>query len=131
MELEALQAAAAEIESLGAMLVTIAPHDPSYSLALVKDKKLAFEMLSDPKNQIAEQFGIAFKLPEDLKQIYQKFGIDLEKFNGDDSWTLPMPARYIIDRQGVIQYRATDPDYTVRPEPEETLEALKTLNLKG
>jgi peroxiredoxin len=47
--------------------------------------------------------------------------------NGDDSWTLPLAARYVIDSEGVIRYARTDPDYTRRPEPEETLEALRKL----
>jgi peroxiredoxin len=51
----------------------------------------------------------------------------LAKRNGDPSWQLPMPARFVIDRNGVIRYAQSDPDYTVRPEPEETVAILKTL----
>ena len=55
------------------------------------------------------------------------FGIDLPRYNGDDSWTLPLAARFIIDRESVIRYAETDADYTLRPEPEHTLEALKSI----
>jgi peroxiredoxin len=51
----------------------------------------------------------------------------LEKFNGDDSWTLPMPARFVIDRSGIIRYAEVNPDYTVRPEPEEVIGVLRGL----
>ena len=51
----------------------------------------------------------------------------MEAFTGDTSWTLPMPARFIIDRDGVIRYAQADPDYTTRPEPGETVAALKAL----
>ena len=84
-------------------------------------------MLSDPGNRVAKKFGLVYKFPQDLKQVYLKFGIDLEKFNGDDSWTLPIPARYIIDASGIIRYRESDPDYTIRPEPKDTIQALKVL----
>ena len=76
---------------------------------------------------MAGAFGIAYSFPEDLKKLYLKFGIDLPKHNGDDSWTLPMPARFIIDRDSIIRYAEVDPDYTVRPEPEHTIAALQSL----
>jgi len=85
------------------------------------------ELLSDPGNRVAEKYGLVYKLPDDLKQIYLQFGIDLEKYNKDDSWRLPMPARYIVDRNGVIRYASVDPDYTIRPEPADTIEALKRI----
>lgn len=89
--------------------------------------KLSFDILSDRGNQVASQFGLTFALPEDLKDLYQKFGIDLAKFNGDNSWTLPMPARFILDRQSVTRSAAVDPDYTIRPEPEDTVRELQEL----
>ncbi len=67
-------------------------------------------------------------MPDDLKELYLQFGINLAVSNGDDSWTLPIPARYIIDREGVIRYARSDPDYTRRPEPDETIEALRRLD---
>lgn len=66
-------------------------------------------------------------LPEELKKLYLQFKIDLAAANGDDSWTLPVPARFIVDPRGIIRYARVDPDYTRRPEPRETLEALKQL----
>ena len=68
-----------------------------------------------------------FSLPDDLRKLYRKFGADLPKFNGDDSWTLPMPGRFIVARDGTIRGADVDPDYTVRPEPSRTVELLKTL----
>jgi peroxiredoxin len=76
---------------------------------------------------VAERYGLRFKLADDLIPIYQQFKINLDEFNGDDSWTLPMPARLIIDREGVIRYAEMDPDYTIRPDPEETIFALKKI----
>ena len=103
------------------------PQLPEFNRKLISQKNLTFDLLSDPGNKLAGAFGIAFSFPEDLKNLYLKFGIDLPKNNGDDSWTLPMPARFIIDLDSTIRYAEVDPDYTVRPEPQHTIEALKAL----
>lgn len=91
------------------------------------EKNLSFEVLSDPGNQIAERYGIKHKMPEDLIKIYRRFGLKVDEHNGDDSWTLPMPARLIIDQDGIIRYAEINPDYTERPEPEDTLTALRDI----
>ena len=117
----------ADFISLGASLVAISPQLSKYSRALANAKNLTFEMLSDPGNQVAGKFGLVHTLPEDLKKIYLQFGIDLPRHNGDDSWTLPLAARFIIDRKAVIRYAEIDADYTIRPDPEHTREALKSL----
>jgi peroxiredoxin len=127
LELEALQESVSEIKSLGATLLMISPQIEEYSRSLIEEKNLSFDLLSDPGNQVAQKFGLVYQYPDDLKQIFLKFGIDLEKFNNDDSWTLPIPARYIIDRDSVIRYAQADPDYTIRPDPLHTIEALRSL----
>jgi peroxiredoxin len=93
--------------------------------------KLAFDVLSDHGNRVASEFGLTFKLPEDLRQVYGKFGIDLKKYNGDESWTLPMPARFVIDSIGTVRAADVDPDYTVRPEPADTVQVLEGLRSPG
>jgi peroxiredoxin len=94
---------------------------------MIEEKNLSFEILSDSGNAAAEKYGIRFTLPDDLREIYLRFGIDLPKYNDDDSWSLPLPARLIVDQDGIIQYAAISADYTVRPDPQETIEALKRL----
>lgn len=74
---------------------------------------------------MAEAFGLAFTLPEDLKAVYLGFGNDLAVKNGDPSWRLPIPARIVIDRSGRVRSVQADPDYTTRPEPESTLQILR------
>ena len=127
MELDALANIAGDVESLGGSLVAIAPQAREYNLATKTEKKLAIDILSDPGNTVAQSYGLCHKLPEDLSALYLKFGLDVPKHNGDDSWTLPMPARYIIDQSGNVCYARVNADYTQRPEPEETLAALKDL----
>ncbi len=116
-----------DFASLGAKLVAISPQLMKYSRALAKAKKLTFEILSDPGNQVAAKFGLVHALPEDLRKIYLQFGIDPPRHNGDDSWTLPLAARFIVDRERMIRYAETDADYTLRPDPEHTLNAIKSI----
>ena len=78
-------------------------------------------------NRYANQLSMAFELPTDLREVYLQFGIDLEKYNGDASWQLPLPGRIVVGTEGVIRSIEADPDYTVRPEPEQTLELLQRL----
>jgi peroxiredoxin len=88
-------------------------------------------MLLDPHNQLAAQFGLVFTVPEALQQLYRSFGIDLPRYNGDDSWQLPLPARYLIDQKGVIRDVSISIDHTDRPDVEKTLAALKSLTGQG
>ena len=109
------------------MILAVSPQLVEYNKAMKDKKKLSFEILSDPGNRIADQYGIKYKMSEDLIALYKRFGLKVNEHNGDDSWTLPMPARYIIDREGLIRYAEVNPDYTERPEPEDTLSALETI----
>ncbi len=90
-------------------------------------RPFSFEMLRDHGNQVGAQYGLVFTLPEDLRAIYLKFGIDLANGNGDGTWQLPIPGRFVIDRAGVIRAADADPDYTRRPEPAKTVEVLQAL----
>ncbi len=94
---------------------------------MIEKHGLNFDMLSDPENAYAAELGIRFEVPAEVKEIYGGFGIDLPKVNGDDSWTLPIPARLVIDADGVVRTADVDVDYTRRPEPEKTVADVKAL----
>ena len=94
---------------------------------LTEKYSLSYPALSDPGNQVASRFNLTHTLPQALQQVYSGFGIDLPKVNGDESWILPMPARYVINRQGIIVSADVSIDHTVRSEPEATLQALAAL----
>jgi peroxiredoxin len=116
-----------DVEGLGASILVISPQLEKYSKQVSKKHNLSFSVLSDQGNKVASQFGLVFSLPDDLRQIYSNFGIDLERYNGDDSWTLPMPGRFILDRRGTIIHRDVHPDYTKRPEPAEIVDILASI----
>ena len=90
-------------------------------------RPLPFEVLRDFGNRVAEVYGLVITLPDDLREIYLKFGIDLARGNGDGTWRLPIPARFVIDGQGIIRAVDADPDYTRRSEPARTVEILEGL----
>ena len=114
-ELEALQTVVDEIRALGGELLAISPQMPQRSVRLLRAKGLTFEMLHDEGGKVAEAFGVLHGMSADLIEVYRGFGIDLERFNGEASWTLPMPARYVVAESGIVQSAVVDPDYTRRP----------------
>ena len=127
LELRTLQQFLPDIQALGATLVAISPQTPDNSLSTVEKHELTFEVLSDVGNQVAREFGLVFTLAEELRPLYEGFGIDLPTHNGDDSFELPIPATYVIASDGSIVHAFVDPDYTKRLDPEEIVAALKTL----
>jgi peroxiredoxin len=129
MELKALQAALPDLESFGAQLVAISPQAAPNSRKSVRENNLTFPILTDPRNDVAYAFGIRFRMPDYLIDLYANvFKNDLPNFNGDASWTLPMPARFVIGQDGTIVYAEVNPDYTKRPDPAELLPALQVLH---
>ena len=129
MDLQALEAAANDIRALGATLVAISPQTAPNRRKSERENELSFPILSDHGNALADQFGLRFRLPDDLIAIYKGFGNDLAVGNGEDSWTLPMPARYVIGSDGVIVYAEVNADYTRRPDPSELLPVLQRLKV--
>ena len=116
-----------EFRAAGANLVAISPQLPEHSAKIAKRHDLEFDVLSDPGNEYTRQLGLVFMLPDDLKAVYQGFGLDLPEYNGDDSWQLPMPARLIVGQDGTVLDVDAGPDYRYRPEPAETVEKLRGL----
>ena len=108
-------------------LVAITPQLPEHSAAMRAKHGLNFDMLHDPGNAYAAELGLRFALPPDLKEVYDGFDVDLAVVNGEESWTLPMPARLVVDRHGIVRVADIDPDYTKRPEPQQTLDDVKAL----
>ena len=128
MDLQAIQAALPELQKRGATLVAISPQTAPNSRRSQRDNKLDLPILSDPRNDVAASFGLRFALPDYLRDLYKNvFKNDLEVVNGDPSWTLPMPARFVIGQDGVILYAEVNPDYTRRPDPETLLPILDTV----
>ena len=108
-------------------MVAISPLSAEHTAAMAKKHKISFPILRDDGNSLADAFGLRFELPDDLSAVYGQFGIVLPEVNDEPSNTLPMPARYVVGTDGIIRDAQVHPDYTRRPEPEETLAALRAL----
>ena len=130
MDLQAIEDAAGDFRATGASVIAISPQTGANSRRTQRDLKLSYPILSDHGNAVADAFGLRFRLPDDLIAVYTAFGIDLATNNGEPSWTLPMPARYVIDTDGIIAYAEVNPDYTRRPDPGEVMPTLKRLKDK-
>ena len=117
IELKALQAALAEIQARGASLLAISQQTQVNSRKSQRDNELTFPILSDKSGEIGAAFGVRWVVPEEMREVHRRLGGPLPSFNGEESWTLPMPARYLIGQDGVIAYAEVNPDYTNRPEP--------------
>lgn len=127
LDLQALEEARPEIEGRGASLVAVSQQTAANSRKSQQSNNLGFPIVGDKGGELAAKFRIRWRLPEDLQTIYKQLGADLAAFNGEDSWTLPMPARYVIGRDGVIAYAEVNPDYTRRPEPSDVFLVLDRL----
>ena len=119
------------IEELGASLVTVSPQTPDNSVSTAERMKLTFEVLSDVGNQAARQFGIVYVLSEELRPIFANFGIDIPATNGDDTFELPIPATYVMDRDRRIRMAFVDADYTQRVDPELVISVLEAIRDEG
>jgi peroxiredoxin len=127
LELQALEAAKLEFDKRGASLVAISPQTPPNTRKSVRQNMLTFPILSDTNGEVGAAFGLRFRSPDYLIELYKTLKTELPAFNGDPSWTLPMPARYAIGRDGAILYADVNPDYTRRPEPEDIIPTLENL----
>jgi peroxiredoxin len=122
-----LQSVNDQIEALSATVVALTPQSPEKNKAMIDKNDLSFDLLHDIGNGYANQLGLRFNVPVPVQEVYSEFGIDLPGHNGDNSWSLPMPGRFVIDQAGIIRSVDVHPDYTRRPEAEKTIKDLKAL----
>lgn len=127
LELRAYQQRLKEIHSLGAEFVAISPELPDYSLSNQEKLALEFEVLSDVGNQVARKFGLVFQIPPKTAKVYQELNTDITKNNGDDTWELPLPATYLVRKDGTVAFAYVNADYTYRCDPEEIINHLKSI----
>jgi peroxiredoxin len=114
------------IQSLGGQLVAISPQLPDYTLTSQEKNDLAFPVLSDVGNHVADAFGITTQVTPEIIKLWEG-RIDLEAHNGDASAKLPLPATYLIDRDGTIRFAHAHEDYRVRAEPADVIAKLREL----
>ncbi|WLR42157.1 peroxiredoxin-like family protein [Bacillus carboniphilus] len=127
LELRAYQKELQSINNAGIQLVAISPQTPDASLSTKEKNELAFTVLSDEGNEVANQFNLVFQMPDYLVEVYKESGLDVPAHNGNDNWELPKPATFVVDQSGKIVYAEVHSDYTVRVEPLKVVELAKNI----
>ena len=129
LQLSALQARLDDIQALGATLVAISPQVPDGSMTKSEISQMEFTVLSDQDAKVAAQYGVAWEVPEFLMEHMRvDRNLDLEKINNGNSNILPIPATFILGKDGLVKWSYVNVDYRTRSEPDEIIEALKKLS---
>ena len=127
LELRALQRELEGIEGVGATLVAISPNQPDVSRDLIEQNEITFPVLSDHENGVARQFNLVYEMEPGMVAYYRDINRSIDEMNGSDVWELPVPATYVIDQSGVVQYAFVDLNHRVRAEPAEVVAAAAAL----
>jgi len=122
--MEAMSCIAAAVEEAGASLVAVSPQTEKQAFFMHDQHKLAFPLLVDARNELAREFGLVYRVPEEQQALYRSTFVNLPFTNGDTSWELPIPATFVIERDGSILFASANEDYTDRPEPLDVLAAI-------
>jgi len=123
-ELESWRDLYGKLRELGALIVAIGPQTERQSDFMVGHHGLPFPVLSDPGNEVAEQFGLVYTIPDYHRAYFKSILVNIPFVNGDETWRLPLPATYVIARSGRIAFAEAHADFRVRPEPEAVLAAI-------
>jgi peroxiredoxin len=123
-QMEAMNLILPQIEETEASLVAISPQTVKQSFFMHDQHKIRFPLLSDAGNKVARQFRLTYRVPQAQEAVYRRAFVNLPFANGDESWELPIPATYIVGRDGTIVYASANEDYTERPEPSEIVNLL-------
>lgn len=129
LELRAYQDLLPQLSEAGTALVAISPESPDESLSTSERLELGFSVLTDQDNRVAAAFGIVHPVPSDVEAVYRGNGIDLQARTGQaqEATSLPLPATFLVDEDGMIRYAFVSPDYTLRAEPSDVLDAARAL----
>ena len=122
-ELEVWRDLYGTLRERGAFMVAISAQTERQNDFMAGQHGLPFPLLSDPCCALAEQFGLAYRVPQYMRDYYFSILVNLPYINGEPSWRLPLPGTYVLSREGRIVFAEAHADFRVRPEPEEALAA--------
>ncbi|MBY0012195.1 peroxiredoxin-like family protein [Paenibacillus typhae] len=126
-QLKAYQKVLPDIEALGGQLIAISPQSPDNTLSQQEKEELTFQVLSDTHGLVAAFYNILYDVPDYIKNIMEKMGMDLAEYNATNRWILPIPSTYMIDESGIIRSANVNPDFMQRLDPEDILHELRNL----
>lgn len=123
-ELESWRDLYPALRERGALLVAISPQSIRQSDFTVGQHDLPFPLLRDEACALAEQFGIAYIVPEYHQHYYRSILVNVPFINGEQSWRLPLPATFVVQQDGTLIFAEAHADFRVRPEPQDVLAVL-------
>lgn len=127
IELQEYQRLLPEIKKRNGRIIGLVPDTKEYILKTKRKFNITFPIFSDKDNNVAKKFGLAFKVSDEIVDIYKGFDIKLKESQGNSNNELPMPGTYVVDTEGIIRYAFFDANYVKRADPQEVLKILSRL----
>ncbi len=127
VDLRANEDVAQQFRSRGASIISISQQTAHESRCTEEMNNLSFPSLIDRGGEVAHAFGLRWKLSQELRSVELERGLDLPSINGEPSWTLTMPARYVLGPSGIVEYADISADYTRRSDPTELFPVLSRI----
>lgn len=128
--MDAMEAALPRFEAEGGRLVAVMPETDGRALDAARRHRARYRILADVDNGLAAACGIAFRVPEPYRRMLLEVGVDLMARQGNGAWILPIPATFVLGRDGIVARAFVDVDFTIRAEPEEVAAVLHGLRLR-
>lgn len=129
LQLAELNSIENEINNLGYQVVALSIDKPEKLMESLGEHKLSYTLLSDSKAEASIAFGLAFKVEDEYNKMLKDHDLDIEEASGEDHHILPVPAVFIVDLNGIIQFSYVNPDYTVRLNGEILLKAAEQYSI--
>lgn len=124
IEITALKHAMEQIKAHGATTVSIMPETPEFTAKVSARIGNAFKVLTDFDNSYSRNLGLTIWLGEQVRELYMSHGLRIDKYQGTDSWFVPIPATYVVGQDGRILARYVDPDFRNRMDIEDIIASL-------
>ncbi len=131
LTLRALAAIRPKLRRLGGELVAISPEMPRNAATTAERNGLNFPVLTDLGNHVAREYRLVWQLDAQMRAVYERLGHSLPTINGDNEWTLPVPAGFVVASDGHIKYAHVHTRVDRRIEPQAALDAVQQLEHSG
>lgn len=120
-----------EVMAMGGQLVLIMPETQRYTRRLKGESGGDFPILTDLDSGYALELNLAIKINDEKRQAMTRAGWDIAHFQDNESWNLPIPATFVVGRNGVVKARFVDPDYRKRMDIEKIIAGLKSPDVEA
>lgn len=125
LSLAALSRAQGDIARIGAQVAAIVPETQEFAAEFKKRVDTPFQILTDMDNGYALSINLAIWIGSELQELLSSYGLSLPAYQANDAWMLPIPATFVVDRDGHVKARFIDPDFRNRASIEQLIGALE------